>query len=290
MVSVGNRDDFPKRTIVELGYRVGTLCSNPECCVLTFGPQMIPDKSTNIGVVAHIEGAAPGSARYNPSQSPEERSSISNGIWLCQNCAKMIDDDEQRFTVDLLRSWKKSAEDRARRALGNKRILADDLAVPTSIVLVVRQEATSWPRPDHVAGGKLGAKLSLVPLRAPHDLKDPWVPLSFAREPIAKGCALYSVTYQNQDEIIDQKIRVKIDFGRSAIREVLPELSPRVQVIEGGAKGSSYVTFYIPEALPKERQLMRVVAARGIVPKVEFWTKAAGASDEAFVFDLRYAT
>ncbi|TVO50572.1 hypothetical protein [Denitromonas halophila] len=45
--------------------------------------------------------------------TPQERSSIENGIWLCSNCATKIDVDEQRYPIDLLIAWKRKAEDRA---------------------------------------------------------------------------------------------------------------------------------------------------------------------------------
>ncbi len=50
-----------------------------------------------------------------PEVAPEERRAASNGIWLCELCAKLIDADEARFTVEVLRKWKKDAEDRALR-------------------------------------------------------------------------------------------------------------------------------------------------------------------------------
>jgi ribosomal protein L37AE/L43A len=50
--------------------------------------------------------------------SDEQRRSISNGIWLCQNCAKLIDTDEVEYPTALLRKWRADAEARARDALG----------------------------------------------------------------------------------------------------------------------------------------------------------------------------
>ncbi|RXG88729.1 hypothetical protein [Bradyrhizobium zhanjiangense] len=35
---------------------------------------------------------------------------MANGIWLCQNHAKLIDDDEIAFPATLLREWKDTAE------------------------------------------------------------------------------------------------------------------------------------------------------------------------------------
>ncbi|UWU70562.1 NACHT domain-containing NTPase [Bradyrhizobium sp. NC92] len=78
---------------------------------------MVEDKSVNVGEAAHITAAAagPGAKRYDASLTPEERRAASNGIWLCELCAKLIDTDEARFRVDLLRKWKQDAEARALR-------------------------------------------------------------------------------------------------------------------------------------------------------------------------------
>ena len=64
----------------------------------------------SIGEAAHITAAAAGGPRYDPSLSHLDRRSFSNGIWLCRNCARLIDADERGFTVELLREWKKKAE------------------------------------------------------------------------------------------------------------------------------------------------------------------------------------
>lgn len=50
--------------------------------------------------------------------SSEDRSSVGNGIWLCQTHAKEIDDDFVQFTPDVLRAWKRDAEQDARALLG----------------------------------------------------------------------------------------------------------------------------------------------------------------------------
>ena len=93
------------------------MCSNPSCNVLTSGPHAQPDKAVNLGVAAHICAASPGGKRYNPNMTPEKRGGIENGIWLCQNCAKLIDSDEQKYTIELLNRWKKEQELRAREGL-----------------------------------------------------------------------------------------------------------------------------------------------------------------------------
>ncbi len=114
---MATRDNFSKAVQETLAKRVGTRCSNPGCRQLTAGPRDDPAKSVNIGVAAHITAAAPGGPRYARAMSETERRSAENGIWLCQNCAKLIDNDPARYTGDLLRSWKTGAEAEARAEL-----------------------------------------------------------------------------------------------------------------------------------------------------------------------------
>jgi hypothetical protein len=40
----------------------------------------------------------------------QKRQSTENGIWLCQNCAKLVDNDSERYPAEQLRSWKAQAE------------------------------------------------------------------------------------------------------------------------------------------------------------------------------------
>src|SRR5215211_4041226 len=87
------RDEFPAATKRVLANRVGTRCSNPDCQRTTSGPSSDLEKAVNIGVAAHITAPAPGAPRYDAGLSEEERKSAQNGIWLCQICAKLIDND-----------------------------------------------------------------------------------------------------------------------------------------------------------------------------------------------------
>jgi hypothetical protein len=111
-------DDFSDRVKKALADRVGHLCADPECRALTSGPQEDPAKAVNIGVAAHITAASAGGPRYDPDLLPEERSASSNGIWLCQNCAKLIDNDVARFSVEILKAWKADAEAEAKSRVG----------------------------------------------------------------------------------------------------------------------------------------------------------------------------
>jgi hypothetical protein len=42
--------------------------------------------------------------------SKEDRCSANNALWLCQTCAKLVDNDERRFAVEQLIDWKRQAE------------------------------------------------------------------------------------------------------------------------------------------------------------------------------------
>lgn len=70
-------------------------------------------RSNQSRVGAHITAASPGGPRYDDSLSAEVRRSAVNGIWVCQSCAKLIDNDDSRFTVETLKEWKERAENRA---------------------------------------------------------------------------------------------------------------------------------------------------------------------------------
>lgn len=104
------RDDFPLSTKNVLAKRVAFRCSNPVCRQPTSGPQLDPTKTINLGVAAHITAASSDGPRYDSSMTSEMRSAITNGIWLCQTCAKQVDNDSARYSVSLLQQWKQSAE------------------------------------------------------------------------------------------------------------------------------------------------------------------------------------
>lgn len=111
------RDDFPRPVVETLAKRVGNRCSNPACRKRTSGPHTDDDKALNVGVAAHVTAASVGGSRYDPSISSEDRKGIGNGVWLCQSCAKLVDNDESRYTKELLLRWKQDAEQEALREI-----------------------------------------------------------------------------------------------------------------------------------------------------------------------------
>ena len=138
------RDNFAPSTIRKLRDLAGNICSNPDCKVFTLGSQVMRDHPCSIGVAAHIYAAAPGGKRYDPNMSEHERKHIDNGIWLCQSCSRLIDVDEHRFSVELLRRWRKGAEERAMRSIGQPSITKQEqeIAVRRSVGQAIADFAT----------------------------------------------------------------------------------------------------------------------------------------------------
>lgn len=137
-----NRDDFKEPTKLQIAKRAGFLCSYPTCRKPTVGATSDDEGVIAVGTAAHICGAAPGGPRYDERQTPEERSSVKNGIWMCRDHGTAIDSCDSRFTVEQLLQWKKQAEAESRQ-----RVLREELvgirSVTTDVLLSARLRAAA---------------------------------------------------------------------------------------------------------------------------------------------------
>lgn len=138
---MSKRDDFSSKTKRQLADRSNHRCSFPDCPQITSGPSdESPAGVNNVGVAAHIHGAASGrgSRRYLSAMSSQERRDITNGIWLCATHADLIDGDEATYTADDLRAMKRQHEDSVRALLASSRLVgradADLIAVGPDVV------------------------------------------------------------------------------------------------------------------------------------------------------------
>jgi len=113
-----NEDRFRQAVINTLAKRAANRCSNPGCGAITSGPTDDPNGSVNVGEAAHIYGANPGSSRYEPTMTTTSRSDISNAIWLCKICHKLVDDDELRYPAGLLFEWQREHERKIAEEVG----------------------------------------------------------------------------------------------------------------------------------------------------------------------------
>jgi hypothetical protein len=119
-------DNFSPKVIKNLRERVAHKCSNPDCDTPTIGPGPGEHAVANIGKAAHIAAASPGGPRYDASMNSEQRSSISNAIWLCSNCATKIDVHPDAYPTPMLQDWKRLAERAADQRKGKRPPHPDD--------------------------------------------------------------------------------------------------------------------------------------------------------------------
>lgn len=113
------QDRFKQSIIAVLAKRSANQCANPDCGAITSGPSARKrTASVNVGEAAHIYGASPTSARYDPAMSSQARSDITNAIWLCGNCHKLVDDDEVKYPAGLLFEWQRSHEEQITQQVG----------------------------------------------------------------------------------------------------------------------------------------------------------------------------
>lgn len=91
-------------TIKRLFAHSANRCPFPKCAsALVFGESVV-------GEICHIEADRPGGPRYNANQSPAERQSYENLILMCPAHHKVVDDDEETYTVERLKAMKAKHE------------------------------------------------------------------------------------------------------------------------------------------------------------------------------------
>ena len=107
------RDNFSKQTVIEIAKGAGWRCCNPDCRRATVAANEAQDDTIIIADAAHICAASVDGPRYDETQTTAERRAKENGIWLCKVCARLVDVDPKKYTDDLLRTWKRDAQQRA---------------------------------------------------------------------------------------------------------------------------------------------------------------------------------
>lgn len=173
MAKKSSRDEFSAKTKRDLAARAGHFCSFPGCTQPTSGPSAEANAATvNVGEACHISAAAPGrgARRYDTSMTSGERTSIENGIWLCGTHAKLIDSDEETYTVEQLHEWKREAEVRAEQRLRTRPAIFESLADRPDLVLQASVKAAEnqrllseeAPQPVERAGPSIAASMGAV--------------------------------------------------------------------------------------------------------------------------------
>ena len=179
--------DFSKKTIDTLARRAAFKCSNPDCRKSTVGPNSEDNKSTLIGEAAHIFGARDKSKRYSPDMTDIARADITNALWLCRNCHKLIDTDDVLYKSKTLFLWREEHEKLTLSELGNSASqiqlqeeaakVENFLEYPPLIRRIIIDRSAGW---EYRLTAELMRFLNQPPFRKLEDLRDnlyvrPWV-------------------------------------------------------------------------------------------------------------------
>ncbi len=100
--------DYKHTTIRRLDTLSGNQCAFPNCN----RSLIAKDDETIVSKICHIEAANELGPRFNSSMTDDERRHYNNLILMCDECHRIIDnkDNEKRYSVVLLKEWKKDHE------------------------------------------------------------------------------------------------------------------------------------------------------------------------------------
>ena len=105
------------------------------------------DERTIIAKICHIEAASSDGPRFNPDMTDDERRDFDNLILLCDECHSIIDnkDNENKYTVDLLKQWKRDHENKCRnnKLISNPTLLNQAINAIASIELEDNMDSNS---------------------------------------------------------------------------------------------------------------------------------------------------
>ena len=105
-----------------------------------------------MGEVAHIAGLRPGSPRYDPNMTDDQRNHYDNLIYLCPTHHTLIDKQAQNYSVEKLREMKRIHEEKVRQAM--KEAFA-------KVAFPELEEATRWVRRIQGASNRVNFQVVL---------------------------------------------------------------------------------------------------------------------------------
>ena len=122
-----------KKTIPHPDMKVLYMLSGAKCakCNTPLYITKADGNVSNLSEMAHIRGEKPDSARYDKTMTDEERQSYANLMVMCPKCHKEIDDDEQKYTVNMLKQMKAEHEQEIINTLENSiyNVTSEELAL-----------------------------------------------------------------------------------------------------------------------------------------------------------------
>jgi hypothetical protein len=135
----------------------GNTCAYRGCEEYLTNPAWLSVKAR----VAHIRGERPGSARYDPGMSDEERRAFDNLILLCPNSHTLIDDlDPDAHPVELLQQMKREHEQRTMDSGADQWCSDGELTQFAVTILAVQFGAVVMEPQDHEAARRSSSAAS----------------------------------------------------------------------------------------------------------------------------------
>jgi hypothetical protein len=112
---------YSEPTRLRLATLSGNECAFPGC----IAPIFDTEHGVMVGEVCHIKGRRPGSARYDPTQTDDERDAFENLILMCSPHHDIIDKPATRdaFTVEMLQGYKRDHETRFKNTVVKEDVL-----------------------------------------------------------------------------------------------------------------------------------------------------------------------
>ncbi len=118
-----DREDFAAKDKAIIAGRAGYRCSFPLCRRPTIGPGAGSRETASIGVASHIYSASKNGPRGQGALTPDELRSPENGIWTCEDHAKLIDTSTgKRFPVSTLLAYRSLHEARVLFEMGGVKL------------------------------------------------------------------------------------------------------------------------------------------------------------------------
>jgi hypothetical protein len=99
---------FSLRTLKMLWGRAAARCSMPECRVQLVEDATDTDDEALIGEACHIVADSPDGPRGESDLTAEQRDKYGNLVLLCRNDHRIIDQQPEHFTVEVLHELKMS--------------------------------------------------------------------------------------------------------------------------------------------------------------------------------------
>jgi hypothetical protein len=101
-----DRQSIPENIRRKLWAQCGGYCENPTCNRYLFAE--IDDESVSLANIAHIIGAGEQGPRSEHGLAQYiDKNGYDNLIMLCLFCHKVVDELEEKFSVDEMRTWKR---------------------------------------------------------------------------------------------------------------------------------------------------------------------------------------